>query len=185
MSNPETLPISWQSEAGTVYGGNLTINEDGSCVLTVDRAMVDLGSLNWGYSSSVGHERFTSNTLAPSAKPAPGSTLANAFCSCYKVATSNQVYSHSFASICCVDGDGKIQVYDSRYSDATAFKTAVTGQLFVYELATPQTYTLPSVTMLETFLGTNNIWTDVGDTAVTYSADTKQFILKKIAELNA
>jgi len=53
------------------------------------------------------------------------------------------------------------------------------------EYITPQTYTLPSVTMLSTLLGINNIWTDAGDTAVTYSADTKQFIIKKIAELNA
>ena len=32
----------------------------------------------------------------------------------------------------------------------------------------------------------NTIWSDTGDTEVTYRADTKQYILKKIAEaLNA
>lgn len=75
-----------------------------------------------------------------------------------------------------------IYVKDTRFTDATAFKTAVTGQPLVYELATPITYTL-APTKIKSLLGDNNIWADAGDTEVTYRADTKLYIDKKIAEV--
>ena len=54
----------------------------------------------------------------------------------------------------------------------------------VYELATPVTYQL-TPQEIKTLLGVNNIWSDAGNTAVTYPADTKLYIDNKIAELQA
>lgn len=42
MTNPDVIPVSWESEAGTVYGGTLDVV---SGELTVDRAMVES---TWG-----------------------------------------------------------------------------------------------------------------------------------------
>jgi hypothetical protein len=56
------------------------------------------------------------------------------------------------------------------------------GVQFVYPLATPITYTL-TPTEIKSLLGDNNIWADAGDTTVTYRADTKLYIDKKIAEV--
>lgn len=60
------------------------------------------------------------------------------------------------------------------YSSGT---TPTTGAQVVYALATSQTYQL-SGQQLATFLGTNNVWADTGDTSVTYTADTKLYIEK-------
>ena len=48
--------------------------------------------------------------------------------------------------------------------------TPTTGAQVVYELATPQTYTL-TPTEVTLLLGTNNVWSDTGDTTLTYLAD--------------
>ncbi len=51
-----TLPISWQSSAGTVYGGTLDVTTG---VLTVDRAMAEMGSESWTkVDGSGGEKRF-------------------------------------------------------------------------------------------------------------------------------
>ena len=62
--------------------------------------------------------------------------------------------------------------------------TPTTGAQVVYELATPVTYQL-TPQEIRTLLGTNNIWADTGDTSVGYKADTKLYIDKKFAELQA
>ena len=62
--------------------------------------------------------------------------------------------------------------------------TPTTGAQVVYELATPITYTL-TPQEIRTLLGTNNIWADTGDVTVGYKADTKLYIDKKFAELQA
>ena len=62
--------------------------------------------------------------------------------------------------------------------------TPTTGAQVVYELATPITYQL-TPQEVRTLLGTNNIWADTGDVTVGYKADTKLYIDKKFAELQA
>ena len=62
--------------------------------------------------------------------------------------------------------------------------TPTTGAQVVYQLATPITYTL-TPQEIRTFLGANNIWADTGDVTVGYKADTKLYIDKKFAELQA
>lgn len=64
------------------------------------------------------------------------------------------------------------------YADGT---TPTTGAQVVYQLATPTTYTL-TPQEIKTLLGTNNIWADTGDTAVTYPADTRMFVEQNAPE---
>jgi hypothetical protein len=64
----------------------------------------------------------------------------------------------------------RIAVKDSRYTDASAFKTAMSGVMLCYTLATPQTYTL-TPTEVKTLLGENRIYASAGQVTVQYRAD--------------
>ena len=183
---PTTYPITWQTEAGTIYGGNLDVV---SGVLTVDRAIVDLGNMSWGWSSN-GY--FFSSTIQSLIEPPKtASEKTTAICSMYKAETTNDIRDNTVDSAFGVVqvnsgvNTGRVWIRDtSKGTDTAAFKTAVTGQTLVYPLATPQTYQL-TPTEVKTLLGGNNIYTDAGSVSVEYVADTKMYIDKKIAELQA
>lgn len=76
-----------------------------------------------------------------------------------------------------------IAIKDSRYTDPTAFKTAVSGVKLVYPLATPTTYTL-TPTEVSTLLGENNVWADSGDVEMTYRRDISIVINNLESALN-
>ena len=75
-------------------------------------------------------------------------------------------------------GSDNIIIKDTNYTDATAFTTAMDGVQLVYELATPQTYSLTGQEV-EILKGSNNIWSD-GDVTVDYYADIQLYIEKKL-----
>lgn len=165
--------IDWESEAGTVYGGSLDVV---SGVLTVDRAMVDLGTLEW---SAVSNARFRANVSSVPTLPS-NDNYPPAICSMYKGATPNNYINadnvfHFSSSI------HAIYIRDTTYNDAATFKAAMSGVQLVYQLATPITYQLEPHEVT-TLLGDNNIWADTGDVAATYRADTKRYIDAKIAK---
>lgn len=141
----------------TVYGGKLDVL---SGVLTVDRAMVNMGTLNWSYSPSDSEFYATISGIK--------SSTHNVICDRY-INRANP----SGKYIVCV---AKIlRLYDSSYTDAATLKAALSGAQLVYELATPITVQLTphEVTAL---LGSNNVWADTGDTEVTYRADPTLYI---------
>ena len=163
-----TYPISWQSEAGTVYGGTLDVV---SGVLTVDRASVDLGTAYFAYNQ--GWNCWTTNSISDAKIVSDNNSLANAVCSIAKVVkASGYTSSHVVGSIAQnTSGTWFIDNGDS---------ASLSGQL-VYELATPITYQL-TPTEVRTLLSQNNVWADTGDSSVEYPADTKLFITRKITE---
>lgn len=67
------------------------------------------------------------------------------------------------------------------YAEGT---TPTAGAQVVYELETPTVYQLTAQTVT-TLLGENGIFADTGDVIVAYKADTKLYIDKNIAELQA
>jgi hypothetical protein len=178
----QTYPITWQTEAGEIYGGTLDVV---SGVLTVDRASVDMGTLTWYRTTSYAHPVFYCLIDAKAA------SSHKAACSMFSVLDNPiiiaaQGFANNAADCQIASSAGNKQVY-VRYdaiTDAAAFKTAVTGQTLVYPLATPQTYQL-TPTEVRTILGGNTIYTDAGDVSVEYIADTKLYIDNKIAELQA
>lgn len=148
----QTYPLSL---GRTVYGGSLDVTTG---VLTVDRAMVDMGTLEWSKFSTADGTLFRSNIIT-------GSNLAytstNFICSNYAtVKPSNRTVGTISCSVAnCVD------VIDNSYSDVSSFQTAMDGVQLVYELATPQTYQLTPQEVV-TLLGDNCIWADTGDIIV-------------------
>ena len=95
-----------------------------------DTDFVDLGTLNWGYSTtynwfraSVSWQGSGSNSIA-----------SKILCTKYKnVALSNNKDSNLSISL---SGDGDVlQIYDTNYIDETTFKNAMKGVLLAYEKA--------------------------------------------------
>ena len=169
----QTYPISWQTEAGTVYGGNLDVV---SGVLTVDRASVDMGTLAWRYFTSGDYFYVPVDGKALGNQNVISSIYATSSGSATSQMTDYQIKGHATSNT--------VYVKDSRYTAAEDLTTALSGQTMVYELATPQTYQL-TPTEVRTLLGGNTIYTDAGDVSVDYIADTKLYIDNKVAELQA
>lgn len=169
----DAYSITLPTEAGTVYGGELDITNG---VLTVDRAMVDLGSLNWSRSNNNGawpHYLFFANIQTQTLQK-------NYMCSVYPIASlGNIIQSPTDKAIYGLISNTYIYIRDDDYATATDFKSAVTGQTLVYKLATPTTYHL-TPTEIKSLYGENNIYADCGSTSVTYRADTTSYIEKII-----
>ena len=58
------------------------------------------------------------------------------------------------------------------------------GTYIVYKLASPVTYRLDPV-QISTVYGENHFWADTGDVDVIYRADTKMYIDRQVADLQA
>ena len=150
----------------TVYGGTLDVV---SGVLTVDRAMVDLGTLSWIYDSAV--PRFYSSGIASVAKGAPASNKkANVICSAYRTlaldGSEDSIYGSEGNGGIALSPSVNISVKDTSYTNATAFKTAMNGVQLCYPLATPQTYQL-TPQQVSALVGENNLWANSGTVHVT------------------
>lgn len=155
----------------TVYGGKLDVLTG---ELVIDRAMVDLGTLNWAYNAT--YNFFWTSSL-PKAYG-----LDNATCSVYAYGGWWTGWTDKDNVWCGNLSNNNITIKDTRYSDVTAFKAAMSGVQFCYELATPIEIQL-SANQLNSLYGVNNIWADSGDTEVEYRADTELFIEKVTSEV--
>ena len=164
---------------GTRYGGVADVTNG---TLTVDRAMVDLGTLSW-VSNSQGF--MVSANIADNIKyPLYSNILVeNALCSALKTDTSLNIYNGSYGI--GVHSNGYVRVrYANMSTNPATFKTDVTGWTFVYPLAEPITYTLTPA-QLSLLKSENNVWADTGDVSISYRADTKGYIDSKLADLKA
>lgn len=170
QADATTYAVDWTSQAGTAYGGTLDLV---TSVLTVDRAMVDLGTLNW-YDDGV-NGRFYSFSLNSVVKKGSASGgYDNAISSCY---ASANVPTISLLPDCSlsVDVSGNLQVYNNSQAGKTGteFASAMSGVQLCYELATPITYQL-TPHEVETLVGENNIWADTNEAiAVEVSGPSK------------
>ena len=100
--------------------------------------IVDLGTLPWAYVSG-DNSRFTA-ALAGVKTVATPADIANIICEKYIADSVNSIYAHSSDKIIGVHNTiSEIWCYDSAYTDAATFKTAMSGVYLVYELATPTT----------------------------------------------
>ena len=171
--NGNTYNISLSS-AGTVYGGTLDVT---SGELTVNRAIVDLGSLTWSYipdykvfSSVIRGIKDIDDTRVPNA-------ISSAFTAGSWTAVATDVTKN--AMFCFLPGYNQVRFRNVLYNDAATFKAAMDGVKLCYELATPITYNL-TPTEVKSLLGINNVWSDAGDVDVEYRADTKLYIDKRL-----
>lgn len=141
----------------TIYGG--TVDFD-SGVMTVDRAIVDLGELTWAYQS--GNVQFYTASEIADAKT--GNVTNGVICSCYEVDLrpySQYSQPHARGMI-----DKRIYIIDANYTDSTLFKASLSGQTMVYPLATPTIVQL-TPEQIQLLKGTNTLTASTGQISVT------------------
>lgn len=176
---------TYTTELGqTVYGGTLDVVTG---ELVVDKGIVDLGTLTWTESTdSVG---LFFRAWAPTGinHPTSGGAIADAICECYPLTHSGDVYNGSLAIGWSASQQANVWMYarDMQFASAAEFKAAMSGMHLCYALATPQTYQLTPLEVVRTLLGENNVWSNAGSVEVEYRADTKMWVLRKLAELSA
>lgn len=163
-----TYPITFPSEAGTVYGGTL---DAVSGVLSLTHSMVDLGTIEW----TKGTLFFYSNNICKN--QANKNVAADILCSALKPVSRN--YLAETDKAVAINDAGAICVRNTAYSGASAevFENAMSGIFLVYPLRNAVSYQLTPAEIV-TLLGSNNIWADCGPISVDYPADTKLFIQK-------
>ena len=104
---------------------------------------VDLGTLNWTYYGDT-EKFFLSEGIANLIKPIEhNGVVANLVCSKYRTNYFNSILEEGTDKIIAQTSSNQlVEVKDSSYTDATAFKTAMSGVILNYELATPTRTTI-------------------------------------------
>ena len=180
-----TYDITLPTEAGTVYGGELTVNADGSGSLAVDRARVDMGELSWVFMNVNGTQRLCTVSLNPlPLTPKSDYYFPEIICSTYNVERVSQLPNIPYSVSMGYSGYGygnRLIVNDETITTVEQAVEKLSGQTCVYKLLTPLTYTL-TASQIRTLLGQNHIWSDAGDVSVKYNADTKLYIDNKITQ---
>ena len=99
---------------------------------------VDLGTLNWvaGDSGKVG---FQTSQVTGQKLTKNYNILPNIICSKYLSKTQNAMWGKTSVTGITTNAsvDGYVYVNDTSYTDATAFKQAMSGVMLYYELAAP------------------------------------------------
>lgn len=167
-------PVSWQTEAGTVYGGNLDLTTG---VLTVTHKSISMDGTQTPSASSANRFYYTIDE----AKVVDASNQST-----YEGVRSECLGYTTWAGLQGADGDLKcspvygkgIAFRDDTKTSASDWVTFFTNNptRFTYELATPVTYNLTPVAVAA-LLGTNNIYNDTnGNTAVKYKDSIQHYI---------
>lgn len=158
-----TYPISWQTEAGTIYGGTLDVV---SGVLTVDHILLSVPS--WLKSTiPSGGPRFFSAYYKQTIKPAvANSIVADVICSCFITTDANKGYGGIVKDSITVDKEGMISCYPNSNGTIAAlseadFKTYMDSQQIIAALTEPQTYNITPTDVM-TLAGFNQIYSDAG-----------------------
>ena len=163
----------------TVYGGKLTVNEDGTGTVVAtwaDHAITG----DETYSTFANNKAIVLNARLPKAAKETGRVISNVF----KGVSSN--FSIGLGEVCIYSSNGNILFgvdtsVITNLTEWTAF--AISNNLhIVYEIAEPITITLSPGT-LEALYANNCVWVSdsSGDITVQYPCDTKLYIDKKIA----
>lgn len=175
--NSSVFPVSWQTEAGEVFGGEVDVKR-GKLKVT-HKAKVKLRDLGyWNYSASANH--FYVNNINDVFQKTDWNTHIG-LCECYNEGRvgNNQGDDLAFAFY-----NTTIYLRDNNYSDAQSWLNAVGDYYITYQLATPVEYDL-TPQQISALLGVNNVWSDTGDTTVDYKLGIQAYIDKKIAEVQA
>ena len=176
--NGNTYEIEFPDEAGTVYGGELVVNEDGSGTLTVTKGKTALSAIPKSvYGTYVAGGRMITSYF---------DHMTNVVAVDKKGILSNVMPVKRGAvpttGSCIFVGEGATRT--SFLVDQNDIGTGVTinvsnvnawydsiGAYAVYDLATHIVYQLTAEEVISTLKGLNNIWADTGDITVEYHAD--------------
>jgi len=197
------ISVNWEDEAGTIYGGTVTLNEDGSADVisryqlkalngsetpqggyavnanTVSRYFTILPRTPINNPASISEEGYMpflkSNLFQVKSRSVWGSAAENNVW-CWTINNYDQLhlaFSNNALGITTESSSAEVDA---------AVKAWLANNPCYFTLPLTeenyQTYHFDNIGQLYTFLGTNNVWCDTGDVEVTYPADTKLFIEK-------
>ena len=158
----QTHEVTFPANPGTVYGGTLDVV---SGKLVVDRVILET---TWGAGgNTTEYDDRTRKRWAPN--PTPDTThLSSALCNLatYQDRTAPEINRFDLT---------KSYLYLSLAKDTDD----ATPIQVCYHIASPQEIAL-TPTEIKTLLGINNVWSDAGNTSITYPADTKTYIDNRI-----
>lgn len=150
-----------------IFGGYVDLI---SGKLVVDKAMVDLGSLDWANYKTGGFRTPRIPNMVTYTTETDG-----AICEEYNRRASTVALS---SGEFCIESS-RIYIVDSAFpTDAATFKSAMNGVQLVYELATPQTYQL-TPQQVNTLVGTNNVWSEQGNIELSYHIPITNLLVKR------
>ena len=177
----QVYSIAFPTEAGTVYGGTLTINADGSVELMATQAIAILNGSEpgWQMQGTYQYGFFLDNAMPGLGRPTSINsnqfkcnkyTIANAIQNSSQIADApdNAIFNQNNISTWLT----RLWIKDTAHTgDLAGFKTSLAENnlQIVYPLAEPITYQL-TPQEITTLLGVNNVWADCGDVTVTYGA---------------
>jgi hypothetical protein len=175
-ANGTEIPISWESEAGTIYGGSLDVTNG---ILTVNRKRVVYDGTNatWRMYTVSGVIRM--QTQVADMLNVGGITYNGEY-----------VVIGNIGKTQMPDAIGVVRNYQQRlwYYPPAGIDTVESFNAWlvennlevVYLIAEPVTYQLTH-TEVKSLLGQNNIYADTGDTSVEYRADIQRWVEKKLS----
>ena len=184
------ISVTWEDEAGTVYGGYFTLNNDNSVDLT---ALDDLITLDGIANKLAGKSEETTYGAAlyftNLGERVRFVNISGPFSNVLQFSFESYVYmplysfpGNSGANTTChiiLPSGTTVEEGNAWLQSMVSAGTPVQVRR---KLITPQNWHFDNIGQLKTFLGTNNIWSSTGDTEVTYPADTKLYIDNKITQ---
>lgn len=209
-NDPTEYEITFPTAAGTVYGGTLAINENGTGTLTVDTVYATIdgstaikGSNTAAYNGTDGTDRYVAlgTTAFPTAKEvASGSyqnTAAILACDELEIKTAGIWASDTYNNVIALNATTQlhfrlsntttgIEITDDNDARTAAIKTWLASHPIhvTYKKATADTYTFTAA-QIKSLLGENNVWANTGNTQITsYTEDPKLYIAAQLAALS-
>lgn len=178
-----TYPVTFPSGTGTVYGGTLTVNSDGTGRIRADLESIPIPDTGW-WNETIGTVNTFFRQFSGYISPATYAGVATLYCNKYKVGSQSDIANGTAT----ISGRAintnvmKISIRDDRYATIGDFAASVSDLVVIGKLASPIeiTLTAPEIT---TLLGTNNVWSNAGPiNKLTYCADSKMYIDNKITQ---
>ena len=165
--NGQTFTVSFGQ---TVYGGVYDANAG---KVRITWYAVDLGALEWFYNG--GLQIFYTYLDLTNNVPIKANGLENVKCSIYQP-TTHEYVDMLDGEMRGTDDSAGFNVKDLRFSDTATFKTAMSGIILAYELATPIEIDVSELSV-DTIVGVNNITSDCdGDVTVSYKDSIQHYI---------
>lgn len=172
----QTVEVDWQSsEAGTVYGGTLTVDKDSNVKLVSDKDKINLSDLTWQIATgSQGRSYYLSSAITGAKVPTDNTEVVDLTCECFKTESAYNVYTGSNGI--GLASNNRFRVYDGT-SDLTTFQTLINGKAVVYPVVNPTETVLPAVEMPILSGKSGYVWASTGDIInLAYPADTTDII---------
>lgn len=181
----KTYTIEFPDSAGTVYGGSLTVREDGTGRMTVDCGFVTYdGSSDEVIQkiNNASYNRYTLTTPSDSFLPA---VQTNDWVHFNWLITSTAAANYNGNLITNHRFNIYLPLSDSNFTSVAAFRSYLASHPLqaTYPLADPITYDLTAdqvrTLLFSTLKGLNSIWADTGDISIEYHADPTLFVEQK------